>query len=127
MKKIFFILVSSSLIFLLTGCFVSELGSMSGKERIEYLKSIKPYGAHWIKEGMTRESRRADSWSCGAANTVIAADGVIFSAEKRAAARLPSDQNDYGPDGRLTKEWIGCMQSKGYVYLENCDARCLYP
>jgi hypothetical protein len=104
---------------LVSGCLLESVG------RID--RNIKPYGAHWVKEGMTRELRREDSWACGAANTVIAADGVIFSAEKRAAARLPSDQNDYGPDGRLTKKWIGCMQSKGYVYLENCDARCLYP
>jgi hypothetical protein len=127
MKKIFFILVSGSLIFLLTGCFVSELGSMSGRERIEYLKSIKPYGAHWIKEGMTRDERRQDSWSCGADSTFHAADYVVFSKEKKALARLPSDQSDYGPDDRLTKQWESCMRSKNYVYLHQCDARCLYP
>ncbi len=126
MKKFLTLLIT---MISLTGCIRMTCMSPSclGEETYNNLMHPKPYGAHRIKDGMTRESRRADSWSCGAANTVIAADGVIFSAEKRAAARLPSDQNDYGPDGRLTKEWIGCMQSKGYVYLENCDARCLYP
>ena len=127
MKKIFFIFVSGSLIFLLNGCFVSELGSMSGGERIEYQKSIKPYGAHWIKEGMTQESRRNDSWSCGAANTIHAADYVVFSDAQKISARIPTDKDDYGPDERLTVQWNTCMKSKGYVYLDQCDARCLHP
>ena len=41
--------------------------------------------------------------------------------------KLPSDQDDYGPDGRLTKQWEACMRAKGYVYLYQCDERCLYP
>ena len=118
MKKIFFILVCGNLFFLLTGCFVSELGSMSGKERIEYLKSIKPYGAHWIKEGMTRESRLGDLVQCGG------------------DANL---RHGYGmKNGQSTKDFFdgfnahvdqlsSCMKAKGYIWLEKCDARCLYP
>jgi filamentous hemagglutinin len=37
------------------------------------------------------------------------------------------DKNDYGPRSRLFDKWGGCMQSKGYTYLEQCDDRCLYP
>ncbi len=90
--------------------------------------NLKPYGAHWIKDGMTRENRRNDSWTCGAANTVIAADGVVFSKEQLAAAKLPTDQDDFfSSNERLTKQWGICMNSKGYTYLDQCDARCLHP
>ena len=88
---------------------------------------IKPYGAHWVKEGMTRESRRGDSWACGAAKTIHAADHVVFTHEEITYAKLPEDLNDILANSRLTKKWISCMQSKGYTYLEQCDARCLYP
>ena len=115
--------IFSYMIFLIamSGCFFTQdrLGRPD--------PNLKPYGAHWIKDRMTTEVRRQDSWACGADNTVHAADYVVFSKEKKAATRLPSDQNDYGPDGRLTKQWEACMRSKGYVYLHQCDARCLYP
>ena len=119
-------------VILFTGCTIGN-GHICGpqtptaycnKEAYEKLMHPKPYGVHWIKEGMTTEVRRQDSWACGSANTVHAADHVVFSKEKKAAARLPSDQDDYGPDGRLTKQWEACMRSKGYVYLHQCDARC---
>ena len=83
-----------------------------------------PFLSHWIKEDMTRESRRNDSWACGAAPTAFAAD----------YARPPEDQLN-GKVGRewhdalelFSKQWISCMKSKGYVHLDKCDARCLYP
>jgi hypothetical protein len=114
MKKILVL----ALMLCLSGC-LERIGQID--------RNIKPYGARWVKEGMTRESRRIDSWACGADTTVHAADYVVFSKEKRALAKLPTDQNDYGPDGRLTKQWEACMRSKDYVYLHQCDAQCLYP
>ena len=87
----------------------------------------KPYGAHWIKEGMTREGRREDSWTCGAAATTHAADGPIFGDNQIGRERKSSDQNDYGPRGRLLDQWRSCMTAKGYLYLEQCDARCMHP
>ena len=42
------------------------------KEAYERLKYPKPYGAHWIKEGMTKESRREDIAECGAKGNVLA-------------------------------------------------------
>lgn len=91
-------------------------------------RNIKPYGAHWIKGGMTKEGRRVDSWSCGAANTTYAADNVVFTKEQRDSIRKPTEMdNDFGPDGRLLDQWQTCMRGKGYAYLEQCDARCLYP
>lgn len=113
MRKIFFLILMS---ICLTGC-LERVGQID--------RNLKPYGVHWIKDGMTTEVRRQDSWTCGADNTVHAADHVVFSKEKKAAARVPSDQNDYGPDGRLIKHWEACMSSKGYVYLDQCDMRCL--
>ena len=118
MKKTFFILVSGSLIFLLNGCFVSELGSMSGRERIEYLKSIKPYGAHWIKEGMTRESRRVDYMQCGG------------ESDLREGYEVKSGQSNkefFDGFNVHTHQLMNCMKSKGYVYLDQCDSRCLQP
>jgi hypothetical protein len=119
MKKIFFIFVSGSLIFLLTGCFVSELGSMSGRERIEYLKSIKPYGAHWIKEGMTRESRRVDYMQCGGGEHL--SDGY-----KDWLSSIPYEIYAQGKSTHI-KDLTACMHAKSYFYLEQCDARCLHP
>ena len=86
-----------------------------------------PYGAHWAKNGMTRESRRLDSWACGAARTELAANGPIFSDDDITLEKSAIDKNDYGPRGRLFDKWGGCMQAKGYTYLEQCDVRCLYP
>ena len=92
-------------------------------------RNVKPYGAHWVKEGMTRESRRDDSWDCGAASTAIGADGPVFSRSMYDAERTPSDENDWAPYRRLLDRWSTCMSSKSYQFLGvgNCDERCLYP
>ena len=85
-----------------------------------------PFLAHWIKDDMTKESRRNDSWECGAAPTVYAADHVVFSKER--FNEFKSSTEDWNQtERRLSKQWRTCMQSKSYVHLENCDARCLYP
>ncbi len=107
----------------LSGCGIGGMW-MNGNPHME---PIQPYGAHWVKERMTREQRRADSWSCGAAGTVHAADHVVFTNEQRDAVRLFTDKDNYVPDERLLNQWRICMQSKGYVYMNICDARCLYP
>lgn len=113
----------------LTACGIGphQMNGVSGRERTEYLNSIKPYGAHWIKDGMTRESRRVDSWACGAAKTVIGADHPVFPNAELEAAKLPSDLNDILAIGRVTDKWAACMQAKGYVRIEKCDSRCMYP
>jgi hypothetical protein len=98
------------------------------KEAYEKLMYPKPYGARWIKEGMTKEQRREDSWACGAARTTIGADGPVFDRDQLEKERLPEDKDDIvGPHGRLTDRWSACMQSKGYVFLKECDSRCMYP
>jgi hypothetical protein len=115
MKKLFVLLLSA----LVSGCLLESVGPID--------RNLKPYGAHWVKEGMTRESRRKDSWACGAARTVIGADHPVFPEDDLKAAKLPSDPNDILADGRLTKKWAACMREKGYTYMDSCDARCLYP
>ncbi len=112
---------------LLIGC-GSQIG-LSGQAREDYLKSIKPYGAHWIKEGMTRESRRVDLSSCGSPD----GEEVRFSAEQINEERLVNEPNGVAAYLRLRNKVGLCMQGKGYVpigdlvYLGGCDVRCLYP
>jgi hypothetical protein len=77
-----------------------------------------PFLSHWIKEDMTRESRRNDSWACGALPTTYAADHAMVTEGANQGGET---------DLRLSKQWVACMKSKGYVHLEKCDARCLYP
>jgi hypothetical protein len=67
---------------------------------------------------MTRESRRNDSWACGALPTTYAADHAMVTEGANQGGET---------DLRLSKQWIACMKSKGYVHLDKCDAQCLYP
>ena len=116
---------------LLAGCTIGN-GRICGpqtpsldcdKQAYERLKYPKPYGAHWIKEGMTKESRREDIAECGAKGN----ESINFLPHEIQAAKQPDDPNDIKAMGRLTKEWAKCMKGKGYVYLEYCDERCQYP
>lgn len=115
MKKLLAVLVP----LFLSGCLLESVGPID--------RSIKPYGAHWVKERMTRESRRNDSWACGAARTVIGAEHPVFPDDELKRAKLPTDPNDILANNRLTKKWATCMRDKGYVYIESCDGRCFYP
>lgn len=102
---------------LLSGCLYGQcMEGMCAFERAEYLKSIKSYGTHWVKEGWSIGQRREDSWSCGAARTELAADHVVFSPEQLRQERRREDKDDFAPRTRLTKAWVACMQSKGYRY-----------
>ena len=49
----------------LNGCGIGGMW-MNGDPSVG--RNLKPYGAHWIKEGMTRESRQTDLVACGALN-----------------------------------------------------------
>lgn len=92
--------------------------AISGKERTEYLNSIKPYGAHWVKEGMTRESRRADFVACGGAHDLntgyVIKPGITV-------------QQSFAASNEHVNRVLTCMQTKGYVYQHHCDTRCLHP
>lgn len=93
--------------------------AISGKERTEYLRSIKPYGAHWVKEGMTRESRRADFMACGGAQDLR--EGYPKKPEET------TQQFFAGYREHVNQVLLPCMQTKGYVYQHQCDERCLHP
>lgn len=116
---------------LLTACTIGN-GQICGpqtpaaycdKEAYERLKYPKPYGAHWIKEGMPKESRRKDIAACGAKGN----ESVNFLPYEIQAVKQPEDFNDVMAEARLTKKWASCMRDKGYTYQEYCDARCQYP
>lgn len=114
MRRIFFS-VYALVVSCLVGC--NTQIAVTG-EAWERLVNSPPFLAHWTKEGMTKNERREDSWSCGALSTTYAADhGMVTEGVSQGGET----------DKRLSKQWRTCMQSKGYVYLENCDARCLYP
>jgi len=42
---------------LVSGCLLESVGPID--------RSIKPYGAHWVKAGMTNEQRLTDWTRCG--------------------------------------------------------------
>jgi hypothetical protein len=106
---------------LVSGCLLESVGPID--------RSIKPYGAHWVKEGMTREARRMDLNACGS----IGNEDVRFTDKKIKNARLPSDPNEVNAYLRLRDELGDCMRSRGYEpigdlkYLGGCDKRCMYP
>ena len=127
-------LITSLLILLsasfLNGCLYGQcINGPCALEHSRIVKSIKPYGAHWVKEGMTRESRRVDLTACGS----ISHEDVQFPAEQLRMARLPDEPNDINAYLRLRDQVGMCMSSRGYTavgdlkYLGGCDARCLYP
>ena len=96
---------------LISGCLLESVGPID--------RTIKPYGAHWFKEGMTRESRRHDFKECGG-------DSVSF----KAGYEKQRDQTTADYFEGLNKHTLkvhSCMRAKDYIYLEQCDARCLYP
>jgi len=99
------------------------LGGCCTLECVAPLGPSQPYGAHWIKEGMTKESRREDIAACGGKGD----ESVNFLPREIQAVKQPEDFNDVMAESRLTKKWANCMRNKGYIYLEYCDARCQYP
>lgn len=82
------------------------------KEAYEKLAHPKPYGTHWVKEGMTEANRLNDTEACGSARS----EYVGFSKEKIESERRPEDPNDIAPYLRLRSAWSECMKSKGYAY-----------
>lgn len=101
--------------FMLSGCLLERVAPIN--------RASEAYGAHWIKAGMSIESRRADIAACGAKGQ----ESVNFLPGEIEAAKRPSDPNDIAAYLRLRAQWAQCMRAKGYVYLEPCDRRCLAP
>ena len=97
-------------------------------EAADRLRHPYPYGARWVKEGMTRESRKADWVACGGG--VDLGDGFRdwITPEPRASFIADLERHENALNA--------CIRAKGYDYKnpavrdtpDECDARtCLYP
>ncbi len=92
--KVLYVLMVASL----SGCYIGPGGICGPQTPIYYCQSKadqekmrpKPYGAHWVKEGMTRESRRDDLVACG---SVSGSEDVRFKDEQVEAARQAGEPN----------------------------------
>jgi hypothetical protein len=126
MRAVYFFLICPLFVAMLNGCGIGGMW-MNGDPSVG--RNLKPYGAHWIKEGMTRESRQTDLVACGALN----GEKVEFPQDQIFKEKKPSEPNDIAAYLRLRDKVGVCMQSKGYTpvgdlqFLGGCDARCLYP
>ncbi len=130
MKKFLRIFFGIAVIANLSGCLYGQcMDGPCAFERAKIIENIKPYGAHWIKDGMTRESRRIDLASCGALN----GEEVNFDPARISAIRRANEPNDIAAYLRLRDDVGLCMREKGYMpigdlkYLGGCDTRCLHP
>ena len=97
-------------------------------EAADRLRHPYPYGARWVKEGMTRESRKADWVACGGG--VDLGDGFRDWITPEPRANFIADLE------RHENALNACIRAKGYDYKnpavrdtpDECDARtCLYP
>jgi hypothetical protein len=130
MKRVLKSLSIIGLTTILSGCLYGQcFDGPCAFERAKMIEGIKPYGAHWIKDGMTRESRRFDLVACSSPNGEI----VEFAQDQISREKKPSEPNGVAAYLRLRDKVGVCMQSKGYTpvgdlqFLGGCDARCLYP
>lgn len=89
--------------------------SCLGKEAYQKLMHPKPYIEHWEKEGMTAESRRQDSASCGGGHS----DRPGFGAQTVKAAQRPGE-TDNETYTRLSHDWQRCMIKQGYRFVGKC-------
>ena len=106
----------------ITGCgFAAPCGNGDPLALFQYCEKrvAYPYGAHWIKVGMTRESRRDDFVQCG---------GEADLRENYAEwlSSIPYETYSAGKTQHI-RSISGCMRSKNYVWQDGCEARCLYP
>ena len=94
----------------------------------ERLTHPTPYGARWVKEGITRENRQADWVKCGGGADLQDGFRKWMDPESRKSYFDSLDRHEL--------HLRTCMQSKGYVYrnpqtpgkADECDdGACLYP
>lgn len=122
MSRVIFLIAS----ILLSGCGVGGFW-MNGNPSVG--QNLKPYGAHWVRDGMTKDSRRLDLIACGSPS----GEEIEFSQDQINREKNPNEPNDIAAYLRLRGKVGVCMQSKGYMpvgdlqFLGGCDDRCLYP
>jgi len=106
MKNTLFQLVILFFLMPISGCFMSDY-----KPGPKY---SAPYGAYFVKPGMTREERLRDLAACGSRNGLIGS----YTREDIEKASKATDEFVIGKnnDGAsiLTRRLRACMASKGY-------------
>lgn len=121
----YLVFVSCVITLHLTGC---GIGGVWLEPSNRPLRPSYPFGARWVKEGMTRESRKADWVACGGGENL--SDGFRKWIQ-------PEPWETFWPmKDAHSKQLSSCMQSKGYDYRnpslpglpDECNAQtCLYP
>jgi len=107
-----FLGAAASLSLSLVGCGTQVLSGAAA----EILMYPTPYGAHWIKEGMTRETHLSDWIQCGGSADL--GDGV--------EVKSGMTNKEFYDGLRAHRTHIrSCMDSRGYAWIETCDQRCL--
>lgn len=106
----------------LSGCYIGPGGICGPQTPIYYCQSKadqekmrpKPYGAHWVKEGMTREESINDWVRCGGhpSGSFSPSNEILSAGEKIGVSR---------EDTRRTMEIQAdaCMVSLGYRFLRD--------
>lgn len=102
MKKVVILLLP----LLMSGCLLESVGPID--------RTIKPYGAHWVKEGMTRESRISDWVSCGGdpSGSFSPSIKALTDGEKIGISREQTRK-------RLEVEVDSCMINLGYQFVRD--------
>jgi hypothetical protein len=134
---------------LLIGCFNAVLSGCCLLECVGQIdQTSAPYGAHFYKEGMTRESRLDDLVACGSGRNIH----IYFSPAKinrviqmpemqmrmeAASGKFPlatkKDAQEREAEQFLVEQLDACMEAKNYIFIARgkalfgCDARCMYP
>ncbi len=120
------ILIAILVVSFLTGCTIGNgricapqtPAAYCDKEAYEKLAHPQPYGAHWVKEGMTREKRLEEFIECNGSSSLKQGYEIQYGQS--------NDAFFAGFNAHVTKV-AACMRSKGYSYLENCSEQCMYP
>ena len=80
-------------------------------EHSRIVNSIKPYGAHWVKEGMTNDQRLNDWVDCGGDRSGTFSPPInVLSDGEKVGIRREETRN------RLEAEADSCMVSRGYRF-----------
>jgi hypothetical protein len=102
MKKLLVLLIP----FLLSGCLLESVGPID--------RSIKPYGAHWVKKGMTMDLQRNDWVDCGGdqSGSFSPSINTLSNEEKVGISREQTRK-------RLEAEADSCMINRGYKFIRD--------
>ncbi len=108
-----------------TGCAIQDVTV----SRDELMRSYFPYGARWVKDSMTRQSRKVDWLTCGGGQDLSNGFRDWISSQE-------SRESYFSGLERHSKQLSTCIQAKGYAFKyhprpglpDECTADiCLYP